>query len=89
MIATADTASMKRLTDAGLVEAPDHLRPEQARRSWSSPGNPKGITGLADLARTDIKLVLGDETVPFGRFAAAGAAGGRGDGRARCRRSPT
>jgi molybdate transport system substrate-binding protein len=69
VIATADTSSMQKLTDAGLVEAPVVF----ARNKLEilvEPGNPKGITGLADLARTDIKLVLEDETVPAGKYAA-------------------
>jgi molybdate transport system substrate-binding protein len=41
------------------------------------PGNPQGITGLADFARTDLDTVLCAETVPCGQaadeaFAAAG-----------------
>jgi len=69
VIATADTASMKKLTDAGLVEAPVTF----ARNKLEilvEPGNPKGITGLSDLSRTDVTLVLEDETVPAGRYAA-------------------
>jgi len=69
VIATADLSSMKRLTDSGFVEPPVTF----ARNKLGilvEPGNPKGITGLSDLSRTDIKLVLGDETVPFGRYSA-------------------
>ena len=69
VIATADTASMRKLSDAGLVE----MATAFARNKLEvlvEPGNPKGITGLADLSRTDIKLVLGDESVPAGRYAA-------------------
>lgn len=69
VIATADTASMKRLTDAGLVETAATF----ARNKLEilvERGNPKAITGLGDLSRTDIKVVLGDESVPAGRYAA-------------------
>lgn len=69
VVATADTASMKRLADAGLVE----LATTFARNKLTvlvESGNPKGVTGLADLSRTDLKVVLGDETVPAGRYAA-------------------
>ena len=69
VIATADTESMKRLSDAGLVGTATTF----ARNKLSmlvEPGNPKGITSLADLSRRDIKLVLGDESVPAGRYAA-------------------
>jgi len=69
VIATADTASMKKLTDAGLVEAPTTF----ARNKLEilvAPANPKGINGLSDLSRSDIKLVLEDETVPAGKYSA-------------------
>jgi len=69
VIATADTLSMKRLTDAGLVQATTTFARNRLE-ILVEPGNPKGITGLADLSRTDLKLVVGDETVPFGRFSA-------------------
>lgn len=69
VIATADTASMKKLTDAGLVETATTF----ARNKLEilvAPGNPKRIKRLADLARTDLKLVLADATVPAGKYAA-------------------
>jgi len=69
VIATADTATMKRLNDAGLVEAPVTF----ARNKLEilvAPGNLKGVKGLADLARGDLKVVLGDDTVPVGRYGA-------------------
>jgi molybdate transport system substrate-binding protein len=69
VIATADTATMKKLTDAGLVEAPRTFARNELE-ILVEPGNPLGITGLADLARTDIKVVLEDETVPAGKYAA-------------------
>lgn len=69
VVATADTSSMKKLTDAGLVEAPTTF----ARNKLEilvEPGNPKRIKTLADLARRDIKLVLEDATVPAGKYSA-------------------
>jgi len=69
VIATADPASMKKLTDAHLVEPPTAF----ARNKLEilvEPGNPKGIKALSDLARTDIKVVLEDETVPAGKYSA-------------------
>jgi molybdate transport system substrate-binding protein len=69
VIATADTASMKKLSDAGLVEAPATF----ARNKLEilvAPGNPKAIHGLTDLARSDIKLVTEEDAVPAGKYAA-------------------
>lgn len=69
VIATADTASMKKLTDAGLVEAPATFARNKLQVLVAT-GDPKGIRSLADLARPDLKVVLGDESVPFGRYGA-------------------
>src|SRR4051794_21293808 len=69
VIATADTASMKKLTDAGLVETPTTF----ARNKLEilvAPGNPLGIKTLQDLSRADIRLVTEDETVSAGKYAA-------------------
>lgn len=69
VVATADTATMKRLTDADLVEAP-LLFARNTLAILVAPGNPKGIHALADLARADLKVVLADDSVPAGRYAA-------------------
>jgi molybdate transport system substrate-binding protein len=69
VIATADTASMKKLTDAGLVETPITFA-KNALQILVAPGNPLGIKTLNDLARPDIKFVTEDETVPAGKYSA-------------------
>ncbi len=69
VIATADTASMKKLSDAGLVESPTTFAKNKLE-ILVAPGDPKGIKKLADLARKDIKLVLEDATVPAGKYSA-------------------
>jgi molybdate transport system substrate-binding protein len=69
VIATADTASMKKLTDAGLVEAPTTFAKNNLE-ILVAPGNPKGVHTLADLARTDITLVTEEDTVPAGKYSA-------------------
>lgn len=69
VIATADTASMTRLTDAGLVEAPLTFARNELE-ILVAPGNPESIRALADLARPDLKVVLEDESVPAGKYAA-------------------
>lgn len=69
VIATADTATMNRLGDAGLVETPVTFA-RNALELLVAPGNPKGVKGLADLSRGDLKVVLGDDTVPVGRYGA-------------------
>jgi molybdate transport system substrate-binding protein len=69
VIATADTASMKKLSEAGLVETPTTFARNQLE-ILVAPGNPKGIHTLADLARSDIKLVTEDDSVPAGKYSA-------------------
>lgn len=69
VVATADAVSMQRLVDAGLVDPPVTFARNELQILVAA-GNPKGIRSLADLARPDHKVVLGDESVPFGRYAA-------------------
>jgi molybdate transport system substrate-binding protein len=69
VVATADNASMARLVDTGVVEAPT-IFARNRLQILVAPGNPFGIASLADLARSDVKVVLGDESVPAGRYAA-------------------
>jgi molybdate transport system substrate-binding protein len=67
VVATADTATMQRLVDAGLVDTPRTL----ARNTLEivvAPGNPRGVTGLKDLGRSDLKVVLEDPSVPAGKY---------------------
>jgi molybdate transport system substrate-binding protein len=68
VFAAADMKNMQKLVDAGLVEAPVAF----ARNKLAiavAPGNPKHITGLADLERSDVVLVLADPSVPVGNYA--------------------
>ena len=69
VIATADTASMQKLVDAGLVESPMTFAKNKLQ-ILVAPGNPKNIRGLSDLARDDITFVTEDDTVPAGKYAA-------------------
>ena len=69
VIATADTASMQRLVDAGLVEAPTAFARNRLQ-ILVAPGNPHDIASLASLAHPDLTLVLADESVPAGKYAA-------------------
>src|SRR5438445_6059411 len=69
VVATADTASMAKLVDAGMVEAPVAF----ARNKLEilvAPGNPKHVMALADLARDDITFVTEDDSVPAGKYVA-------------------
>lgn len=67
--AFADTISMQGLDDAGLLVAPAEAFATNELVVVTPPGNPAGITTLADLA--DVSTVsLCVETAPCGRFAA-------------------
>lgn len=69
VVATADASTMQRLDDAGLVETPLTFA-SNALEILVAPGNPKGLRALADLARPDLKVVLADDSVPAGKYAA-------------------
>jgi molybdate transport system substrate-binding protein len=68
--ASADEANMAKLTDAGLAGGPPEAFAENALQVIVQPGNPKGIEGLADLARSGVVLVTCAPEVPIGRYAA-------------------
>ena len=68
VVATADTDTMKKLTDGGQVETSTTFAKNKLE-ILVAPGNPKQIKGLSDLSRTDLKVVLCDDTVPAGRYA--------------------
>ncbi|HVX17842.1 MAG TPA: molybdate ABC transporter substrate-binding protein [Acidimicrobiales bacterium] len=68
VIATANTSTMHTLVQEGLVEPPVTF----ARNKLEilvAPGNPKHVKALADLTKSDLTLVLCDETVPAGKYA--------------------
>ncbi len=70
LLITADGTSMKIATDEEVVESPDLI----ARNYLAlivGAGNPERVQGLADLARSDLGVVLCDPEVPCGRLAKA------------------
>lgn len=69
VVATADVDSMRKLVDVGLVETPVVFARNELE-ILVAPGNPKQVMSLADLARADLKVVLADESVPAGKYAA-------------------
>ena len=74
VIATADASSIAAAIDA--LDASDEPAPQSVRFATSTlqivveAGNPLAITSLADLADPDLVVVLCDESVPCGRYAA-------------------
>lgn len=64
-LVTADTTTMDGLksdTDKPVVIAKNRLTIATAQ------GDPKGVKGLADLSRSDLKVVLAAPQVPVGRY---------------------
>jgi molybdate transport system substrate-binding protein len=68
VFASADTKNMGKLVTAGLVDTPKSFARNKLEIAVA-PGNPKNITGLADLARPGLKVVLEDPSVPAGNYA--------------------
>jgi molybdate transport system substrate-binding protein len=67
---SADEPNMKKVTDAGNASAPKTI----ARNRLAilvEAGNPKGISGLVDLAKPGVVFVLCAPEVPCGTFGAA------------------
>jgi molybdate transport system substrate-binding protein len=70
VFASADTANMDKLTGAGLNGTEPVIFATNLLTIIVAPGNPKGITGVADLESSDIKTVICAPEVPCGRYAA-------------------
>ncbi|MCU1377653.1 MAG: molybdenum transporter, periplasmic molybdate-binding protein [Acidimicrobiales bacterium] len=67
VFASADETNMQKLVDAGLVETPKVFA-HNTLEIVTGSGNPKRITGLADLDRAGLIVVLADPSVPVGRY---------------------
>ena len=67
MFASADTANMQRLVDAGLVGSPVTFARNQLQIAVAA-GNPRNLTGIADLARPEVSVVLAGPGVPAGDY---------------------
>jgi molybdate transport system substrate-binding protein len=68
VFASADRKNMQKLIDKGVVETPQVFA-HNLLQIVVAPGNPKHITGLADLEKPGVTLVLGDKSVPVGKYA--------------------
>jgi len=67
---SADDANMTKLTGAGDNAGPPVVIAKNSFEIIVEAGNPKGVTGLADLAEPDLVVVLCADTVPCGKGAA-------------------
>ena len=69
VFASADTANMDKLTEPGLNGSEPVVFATNLLTIIVAPGNPKGITGVADLANNDLVTVICAAEVPCGRYA--------------------
>ncbi|MER7165385.1 molybdate ABC transporter substrate-binding protein [Micromonospora sp. NPDC000207] len=69
VFAAADPATMVRVTEAGAAEGPPATFVSNQLVVAVAPGNPKRITGLADLTRPDVQVALCAEQAPCGAAA--------------------
>jgi molybdate transport system substrate-binding protein len=69
VFASADTANMDKLTEAGLNDTEPVIFATNLLTIIVAPENPLGITGVADLANPDLTTVICAEEVPCGRYA--------------------
>jgi molybdate transport system substrate-binding protein len=67
VFASADMAHMQKLVTAGVVETPVTFAKNMLEIAVAA-GNPKGITGLADLAKPGVTVVLEAQGVPAGDY---------------------
>ncbi len=70
VFASADEANMTKLTSAGGNAGEPKVFAKNSLQIIVEPGNPKGVTGVADLARPDILYVTCAPEVPIGKYAA-------------------
>jgi molybdate transport system substrate-binding protein len=68
--ASADEANMTKLTEAGGNAADPVVFATNVLQIIVEPGNPKGVTGVADLAEADLIYITCAPEVPIGRYGA-------------------
>jgi molybdate transport system substrate-binding protein len=69
VLASADEPSMQKLVAGGLVQGSPSVFARNQLQIVVAPGNPKHITGLSDLGRSGLVIVLCAAVVPCGRYA--------------------
>ena len=68
VFASADTDIMTKLTTDGFTSGSSRVFARNQLEIVVAPGNPKGITGLADLAKPGVIYITEGPTVPAGKY---------------------
>lgn len=68
VFASADTTNMDKLTADGFAMGGSQVFAHNNLEIVVAPGNPKGITGLADLAKPGLIYITEAPTVPAGKY---------------------
>lgn len=69
VFASADTTNMDRLKGDGFAAGIPQMFARNKLEIVVAPGNPKGIAGLADLAKPGVIYITEAPTVPAGKYA--------------------
>jgi molybdate transport system substrate-binding protein len=69
VFASADTANMDKLKGDGFTAGTPQVFARNKLEIVVAPGNPKGITALADLAKPGVIYITEAPTVPAGKYA--------------------
>ncbi len=70
VFASADQTNMQKVVDAGGIAGSPEVFATNSLEIIVAPGNPEGITGLADLSRSGLIYVTATPEVPIGKYAA-------------------
>lgn len=70
VFASADLRQMRRVDEAGLLSGAARVFASNRLTIAVEAGNPLGLSGLDDLARDDLVIVLVDDEAPAGRLTA-------------------
>ena len=68
VFASADTTNMDKLKTDGFTTGTSQVFARNQLEIVIAPGNPKGITGLADLAKAGVIYISEAATVPAGKY---------------------
>jgi molybdate transport system substrate-binding protein len=68
VFASADTTNMDKLTTDGFTSGSSKVFARNQLEIVVAPGNPKGITGLGDLAKPGVIYISEGPTVPAGKY---------------------